>query len=159
MYITTSVPLHHPQMHIAGLLHGLYKENRQWVNMFTTKPLPPDALVCRPCEKYIKWHTGEADVVPRWLPKEARLKPVKYCMVVGCGKVSHTSTSMVAHQMACERFDPAPITDKEAGSALLLCNSHYQHLYRDLHFPQPCAACSSQPKYGWGYIHRCPNPE
>lgn len=119
------------------------EENRQWVNQFCTPPIPPDAPVCRACEKFIKRHTGQADVLPRWFPKP---KQRNYCMVEGCREVSHTATSIAKYEVAREHLDLAPIPEAD------------QQLYRELHFPLPCAACSCQPRYGGDYTRRCPDP-
>ena len=72
--------------------------------------------------------------------------------------MSHTATSIAKYEVAREHLDLAPISEAEASSSLVLCNSHYQQLYRELHFPLPCAACSSQPRYGGDYTRRCPDP-
>ena len=55
-----------------------------------TQSIPPDAPVCRACEKFIKRNTGRENVVPRWIPKDMRPKTLRYCMVEGCGEMSHT---------------------------------------------------------------------
>ena len=135
------------------------EQHRQWVNSMCTSPIPLDVTVCRACEKFIKRHTGKMDVVPRWLPK---LKHHKYCMKEGCGEIAHTTTSMSTYDVAQEHLDLVDVqdcqTESDTSSPLALCSCHYQQLYRALRFPLPCAACSSQPRYGGDYTRRCPNP-
>ena len=130
------------------------EENRQWVNSFHTKPIPLDVSVCRACERFVKRHTGETGIVPRWVPKERRQK---CCAVEGCGEISHTSTTITTYDIAQEHLDLVDTADNDS-SPLALCNPHYQQLYRALRFPLPCAACASQPRYGGDYTRRCPNP-
>ena len=130
------------------------EETQQWVNTLCTTPIPPGAVVCRACEKYIKRHTGEKNVNPRWCQTES-VKP-KFCMVEGCGEVSHTSTCMVTIDIVQGYLD-IHAGNVNNDSELSLCSSHYQHLYREVHYPEPCAACLSQPKYGDGYKPRCPD--
>ena len=72
--------------------------------------------------------------------------------------MSHSATSIAKYEVAREHLDLAPIPEAEASTSLLLCNSHYQQLYRELHFPLACAACSCQPRYGGDYTRRCPDP-
>ena len=123
------------------------EENRQWVNSFHTKPIPLDVSVCRACERFVKRHTGETGIVPRWVPKERRQK---CCAVEGCGEISHTSTTITTYDIAQEHLDLVDTADNDS-SPLALCNPHYQQLYRALRFPLPCAACASQPHYGGDY--------
>ena len=130
------------------------EENRQWVNSLCTKPIPLDVSVCRACERFVKHHTGETGVVPRWVPKE---RCQKCCAVEGCGEISHTSTTITTYDIAQEHLDLIETEDIDS-SPLALCNPHYQQLYRVLRFPLPCAACASQPRYGGDYTRRCPNP-
>ena len=63
-------------------------DTRQWVEKQCSESIPPEAVVCRACEKYVKRHTGKTNVTPRWLP---RRKVRSYCMVEGCGEESHTT--------------------------------------------------------------------
>ena len=85
----------------------------------------------------------------------------RYCIVEGCGEMSHTTTHIVTHDIAQEYLDLVPTP--ESGSAipqnLTLCNSHYQFLYRKVHFPEPCASCFTEPNYGGKYTRCCPDPE
>ena len=129
-------------------------DTRQWVEKQCSESIPPEAVVCRACEKYVKRHTGETNVTPRWLP---RRKVRSYCMVEGCGEESHTTTSIVSFEVAREYLDMIE-SDGGTSQSLSLCNCHYQYLYREVHYPQPCAACSSQPRYGGEYTRRCPDP-
>ena len=137
------------------------KENREWLKKVHTQSIPPDAPVCRACEKFIKRNTGRENVVPRWIPKDMRPKTLRYCMVEGCGEMSHTTTHIVTHEIAQEYLDLVPTP--ESGSAipqdLTLCNSHYQFLYRKVHYPEPCASCFTEPNYGGKYTRCCPDPE
>ena len=130
------------------------EENRRWANSLCNASIPLDALLCRACVRFIRRHTGETGVSPRWAPKE---RCQKYCAVEGCGELSHTSTTIATHNIAREYLDIAETTDSDS-SPLALCNPHYQHLYRALRFPLPCAAGASQPRYGGDYTRRCPNP-
>ena len=135
------------------------EETQQWLNNLCSKIIPPEAPVCRACEKFIKHYTSKDNIIPRWLPKGARSKARSYCRVEGCRDVSHT-TSSITYEAAREHLDLIEASqDDPTISPLTLCNSHYQHLYKEVHFPQPCAACSSQPRYGGDYTHHCPDPE
>ena len=108
---------------------------------------------------FIKHYTSKDNIIPRWMTKEARSKARCCCMVEGCGDVSHT-TSSITYEVAREHLDLIETSqDDPTISPLTLCNSHYQHLYKEVHFPQPCVACSSQPRYGGDYTHHCPDPE
>ena len=137
------------------------KENREWLKKIHTQSIPPDAPVCRACEKFIKRNTGRENVVPRWIPKDMRPKTLRYCTVEGCGEMSHTTTHIVTHEIAQEYLDLVPTP--ESGSAipqdLTLCNSHYQFLYRKVHYPEPCASCFTEPNYGGKYTWCCPDPD
>ena len=132
------------------------KEHRDWVNSFLTQPLSPNALVCRACEKSIKQHTSNPGTTPRWLQKA---KPAVHdvCIVEGCDEPSVTCTSITTYEVASVHLD-LPHTHN-ASSSMLLCNVHYQHLYREINFPQPCAACLSLPKHGENHSRKCPDPE
>ena len=135
--------------------------NRQWLNTVHKQPIPQDALVCRACDKFIKRNAGRENVVPWWLPK-VKCKPPTHCMVVGCEVVAHTSTSIVTYEVAQEYLDLIEYESVLAtprSQSVTLCNSHYQHLYREVHFPQLCASCYTQPKYGGEYTRRCPDPQ
>jgi hypothetical protein len=81
-------------------------------------------------------------------------------MVEGCGEVSHTSTSIVSFEAALEYLDMtgAVVDSDGTPQTLSLCSLHYQYLYRQVHYPEPCTACSSQPRYGGEYVRRCPDP-
>ena len=93
--------------------------------------------------------------------KDARLLARSYCIVEGCSETSHRTTSIVSYEVAKEYLDLAESSQNESATSqsLTLCNAHYQQLYREVHLPQPCAACSSQPRYGGDYTCRCPHPE
>ena len=130
------------------------EENRRWANSLCHSSIPLRALVCRACVRFIRHHMGEKGVSPRWAPKE---RHQMCCIIEGCGEVSHTSTTIATHNIAREYLDIVETADSDS-SALALCNPHYQHLYRALRFPLPCAACASQPRYGGDFIRRCPNP-
>ena len=105
------------------------EENREWLNKVHTQSIPPDAPVCRACEKVIT---------------------LRYCMVEGCGEMSHTTTHIVTHDIAQEYLDlvPTPESGSTIQQNLTLCNSHYQFLYRKVHFPEPCASCLTEPIQG-----------
>ena len=136
-------------------------ETQQWVDSMCSRPIPLGVVVCCACEKFIKRNTGKRIIiVPCWLPKEAKTH-CSYCMVEGCGEVYHTKTSFVSYEVAQQHLDLSDASHSENASstALALRNSHYQQLYREINFPQLCAACSSQPRYGGGYTRRCPHPE
>jgi len=81
-------------------------------------------------------------------------------MVDGCGEITHTTTSISTYDVAQEHLDLVELHDchTDTSSPLALCSCHYQQLYRALRFPLPCAACSSQPRYGGDYTRWCPNP-
>ena len=81
---------------------------------------------CCACEKFIKCYKGKDNIIPHWLPKEARSKAHSYCMVKGCGDVSHT-TSSITYEVAREHLDLSQ--EDPTISPPTLCNSHYQHLY------------------------------
>lgn len=141
-------------LHVFSKTSSWPDDTRQWVEKQCSQNIPPEAVVCRACEKYIKRHTGKTNVTPRWLPKT---KVHSYCMVEGCGELSHTTTSIVSVEVAREYLDIIQ-SDGGISQSLSLCNCHYQYLYRELHYPQPCAACYSQPRYGGDYTRHCPDP-
>ena len=136
------------------------EENRRWLSNVHIQSIPPDSLVCRACEKFIKRNTGKENIVPRWIKKN-RPKPLSYCMVEGCGELSRTTTHIVTHDIAQEYLDlvPTPESCSTTSQMLTLCNSHYQFLYRKVHYPDPCASCCTQPNYGEKYVRCCPDPE
>ena len=76
--------------HLCEPLHVFSKpsswpsDTLQWVEKLCSQRIPPDAVVCRACENYIKRHRGKSDMIPRWLPTKS--KAHRYCMVEGCGK-------------------------------------------------------------------------
>ena len=142
-------------LHVFSKPSSWPSDTLQWVEKLCSQRIPPDAVVCRACEKYIKCHTGKCDIIPRWLPTKS--KAHRYCMVEGCGEVSHATTSIVSY--ALEYLDIAGVSDDFTSQSLSLCNCHYQLLYREVHYPQPCAACSSEPRYGGEYTRRCPEPD
>ena len=150
----TCAHLNRPSILIAGHPIGLKRTEGAWANTLCNRSIPLDALVCWACVRFIRHHTGETGVSPRWAPKE---RHQMCCIVEGCGEVSHTSTTIATHNIAREYLDIVETADSDS-SALALCNPHYQHLYRALRFPLPCAACASQPRYGGDYTRRCPNP-
>ena len=65
----------------------------------------------------------------------------------------------MSYEVALEYLDIVGVSDDFTSQSLSLCNCHYQFLYREVHYPQPCAACSSQPRYGGEYTRRCPEPD
>ena len=142
-------------LHVYSKPSSWPEETREWVEKLCSQCSPTDAVVCRACEKYIKRHVGKANVTPRWLPKSKAHNI--YCVVEGCGELSHTATSIVTYKVAQEYLD-IPGDCCTTSQSLSLCKSHYQYLYREVHYPQPCEACSSQPRYGGDYICQCPDP-
>lgn len=60
-------------------------------------------------------------------------------------EVSHTSTPIATYGIAQACLTLPDLPTGEADCTLVLCNSHYQQLYREITFPRPCAACMSQP--------------
>ena len=109
--------------------------------------------MCRACERFVKCHTGEICIVPRWVQREK----FQTCSAVeGCGETAHTSRTIAPYDIAQECLDLVQSADSDTNS-LALCNHHYQQLYRGIKFPVPCAAYVSQPWYGGDYIRRCPN--
>ena len=42
------------------------EETWRWVKDICESPIPPGAVVCRACEKFIKRYTEESGVTPRW---------------------------------------------------------------------------------------------
>ena len=93
-------------------------DTRQWVEKQCSESIPPEAVVCRACEKYVKRHTGKTNVTPRWLP---RRKVRSYCMVEGCGEESHTTTLIVSFEVAREYLDMIE-SDGGTSQSLSLCN-------------------------------------
>lgn len=129
----------------------LSEKNRDWVKKYTPE-LPQDALICAACSKCIVRHSG-SDTIPRWIPKEE--KPHNPCMVIECTNSSRGATSISSYTVARLHLH-LPETEV---SQLVLCNTHYQQLYREVNFPSTCAACSSKPRTGEVYIRKCPDPD
>ena len=121
------------------------QQNREWLHTVHKHSLSPDAPVCRAC---VKHNVGKENIVPRWVKKN---KQLQYCMVEGCGEISHTTTKIVTYEIAQEYLDLIEVGTDQPLQGLRLCNCHYQYLYREIHTPKPCASCSSQPKQGEKY--------
>ena len=90
-------------LHVYSKPSSWPEETREWVEKLCSQCFPTDAVVCRACEKYIKRHVGKANVTPRWLPKSKAHNI--YCVVEGCGELSHTATSIVTYKVGQEYLD------------------------------------------------------
>ena len=131
------------------------EESREWVRRYVPD-LPLEVLVCGACSKFVKRHTGEEDVTPRWVKQTKTPHP---CMVVDCKVNARGTTSLTTYSTAKEYLELDECAQHD--TPLFLCNVHYQRLYHDLTAPTPvpCATCGGMPKYGKHYVRRCPDPE
>ncbi len=103
-------------------------------------------IICKAC---IKRHANaRSDTQPRWLPKQSKTQPS--CMVKDWSRGSTGIASCVVAGTYLQ------LGETDNNGSLFLCNIHYQHLYRVLNYPAPCAACSSLLKKG--ERRKCPDP-
>lgn len=140
-----SKPSHRPFLKPAALS----ETNRDWVKKYTPE-LSQDALICEACTKCIQRHAG-SDATPRWIPKEEKTEDL--CTVIECTYPSRGATSIPYTVAKLHLHLPDEV------NPLVLCNAHYQQLYRDVKSPPPCTACSSKPRAGERYIRKCPDPD
>ena len=69
------------------------------------------------------------------------------CETLMCAYPGCNATSAEAKIFkACSEMTQEIVVTSEAPP--LLCQRHYQHLYRQAHAPVLCADCGAKPKYG-----------
>ncbi len=93
-----------------------------------------------------------SDSLPRWLPKQFTETP---CMVKDCNAFSRGETSITSFEVARRYLN---LQQSQSSNPLVLCNAHYQHLYREVNRPLPCATCFLPPKPGERHTRKCPDP-
>ena len=126
------VHLNHSWMCIAGHPNGLKRTDSGWT----------------------VWAWSQMrSVVSWWIQRE---KFQKSCAVEGCGETAYTSITIATYDIAREHLELVQSADRDT-RPLVLCNPHYQQLYRAIKSPVPCATYASQPWDGGDYTRRCRN--
>ena len=106
------------------------------------------------CEKFIKRNTGKKNVVPRWA---ARAKQLNYCMVEGCGKLSYIRTNSELHKSIQNWLQHLNMVWQVINLRVSMLTTNI--MYRERHFPEPCATCSTPPKYRGRHARQCQDPD
>ena len=65
--LSLSLQLPYKLLYEAELMDRWTDEQRNWVN---SKQISLNSLVCRACDKFVKWYCATTTTTPRWLPKK-----------------------------------------------------------------------------------------
>ena len=135
---------------LCGKSQAHYSHFRQWseeeqfflVHHLGRTP-PPDSCTCRAHHTEANHHSSEGNYIPKWRKNSVVLNfETLKCAYPGCNATS-AETKIIK---ACSEMTQEIVVTSEGPS--LLCQRHYQHLYRQVHAPALCTDCGAKPKYG-----------
>ena len=127
--------------------------NRRCANSLCSTSIPFNVLVCQVRVRFSRHHTDETCQATMGINKTSEVSRSR--RLWGCIIYIYYNSNTTLQGSSI--LGTGKTADSDSGQ-LALCSPHYQHQYRVLTFPFPCAACASQVRYGRDYTWRCPNP-
>ena len=113
---------------------------------------PPDSCICCAHHTEANRHSSEGN----YIPKRRKDSVVLNCETLTCAYPGCNATLAETKIIkACSEMTQEIVVTSEGPS--LLCQTHYQHLYRLAHAPALCADCGAKPKYGTTFSRHSPN--
>ena len=121
----------------------LTSEEQRFLQRHTGGGIPDDSCLCRAHRKEAQRHQYDPEYIPTW--KKGEKENVTICM--HCAYPECTATSM--SERIIVPSDETQVMFRESlctQQSVVLCEAHYQHLYRQLHMHHPCPGCGAKPK-------------
>ena len=127
------------------------------------REIPSHACLCRAHHREAQRHKSDPEYVPIWKTASKGSKPDTPCMTCnypGCSNTSSSARIIVPSGEIQLRFCEAlGYQHCSAMGVMHVCETHYQHLYRQVHALNPCAGCGAKPKVRQGaYTRHSPDP-
>ncbi len=112
----------------------------------------PSSCICLACYREAQ-RTHPAHFIPKW-KKNSGIVPK--CVYPDC--LTSPSNKFISPTFATvSELEELIHINVSGEQPLLLCNDHYQYVYREFNSPTTCSSCGIKPKSGKRFHRHCPD--
>ena len=120
---------------------ALTKEEQRFIQQHFGREIHNDSCMCRGHVKEAHRHRSDPDYTPVWKKNTQHAETQMRCVFPQC-----TATSL-RERIITPSGDMQTLFNEQLNVPKpVVCEMHYQHLYRILHMQNPCAGCGAKPK-------------
>ena len=123
------------------------------------KEVLPDSCICRADHLEVKRHLSDYNYIPKWQRMRATTKVgVRRCIHPDCQVTSLQEKRITPSFQPIYQLKAAIKVQSTSDQPFVVCQQHYQELYRTFTAPQPCACCGAKPKFRNPFSRHSPDP-
>lgn len=128
--------------HFDGLRH----EVQQFLVTHSGTYIPGNSCICRSHRREAQRQHLNSGYVPKWKVNKENLAPQTHyvCVYKECSVTSETDKVIAPSDETLDSFCRVLGTTVQP---VVLCEKHYQLVYRQIHEHKPCAGCGVKPKF------------
>lgn len=114
---------------------------------FGSENIASNSCLCRSHTVEAKRHRSDPEYVPAWKSSVSRNTSSSVCMYPGCA-VTRTPLGerMISPSRETAHIFADALNLERVEEEIVLCETHYQTVYRQSHKADPCAGCGARPK-------------
>ena len=137
---------------------GLSREVQEFLMAHSSLQIPGSSCICRNHRREALHQRLNSGYVPAWKKTEesSTQTDTRVCMYKECASTSETGKLITPSDETLQSFRKMLDTTEHS---VLLCEKHYQLVYRKMHERTPCAGCGAKPKVRQdAYTRHSPDP-
>ena len=114
------------------------------------RELAEDSCICQADHLEAKRNHCNPSYSPKWKKQKqsVNVTTTKHCVHPSCSASSVNTKLTTPAFESIENLEALLGITSNSEQPFLLCQQHYQELYRKVHTPKPCACCGAKPKFG-----------